>query len=246
MTHDSYRLLVAGASGETGTSILTYLAETEYTVRALTRRGENESELRRHGADEVVVGDLFDRDDSLRATDGVDGVLCAVGSSSWRLLFGRPVEGEGVQHLVDAALTNDVSYFVLESALGVDDSKHCLSWPERLVRHRTLRAKSATETYLRESGLPYTIIRPGRLRDGEMTQNLVVAEGGTSVSGSVRREDIAWVMVAALTTPEARNRTFEVVSPESVPGGVDDTADVDWRGPESGLVATRSDYTIPL
>ncbi|WP_435319311.1 SDR family oxidoreductase [Haloarchaeobius sp. TZWSO28] len=245
MTHDSYRLLVAGASGETGTAILEYLADTEYTARALTRHGENESMLRRHGADEVVVGDLFDRDDAMRAIADVDGVLCAVGSPRKRLLFGRPVDGDGVKNLVDAALHAGVSYFVLESALGVGDSKDCLSWPQRLIRHRLLRAKGDTEAHLRDSNLPYTIVRPGRLRDGEMTQQLVVAEGGATVSGSVRRADVAWLMVAALTTPEARNRTFEVVGPESVPGGVDDAVDFDWRGPESGLVATRSDYSIP-
>ncbi|WP_267640610.1 SDR family oxidoreductase [Haloarchaeobius amylolyticus] len=246
MTHDSYRLLVAGASGETGIDILDYLAETDYTARAMTRHGENESRLRRHGADEVVVGDLFDRDDALRAVDGVDGVLCAVGSPRRRFLYGRPVDGDGVQRLVDAALHHDVSYFVFESALGVGDSKGGLSLPERLLRYRVLRAKHETEKYLRESELPHTIIRPGRLREGEMTQDLVVAEGGATVSGSVRRADVAWLMVAALTTPEARNRTFEVVGPESAPGGVEDVVEFDWRGPETGLVATRSDYSIPL
>ncbi|WP_435346228.1 NAD(P)H-binding protein [Haloarchaeobius sp. HRN-SO-5] len=245
MTHDSYRLLVAGAGGVVGTALVEYLADTDYSVRALTGSSENESLLRHRGADEVVVGDLFSPRDAAAAVDGVDGVLCAVRSRFRSQFLGRLVVGAGVRNLVDAADGAGVSYFVLLSTIGVGDSKESRSVPERLLYRRLLSTYDATERYLRDSGLPFTILRSGRLVRGEQTREVVAAEGGDTVSGRIRYADQAWLMVASLTTPEARNRTFEVVSGASTTADEETTVDFEWRGPETGLVATRSDYSIP-
>ncbi|WP_435333769.1 NAD(P)H-binding protein [Haloarchaeobius sp. TZWWS8] len=245
MTHDTYRLLVAGASGETGTALLRYLEPTDYAVRAFTGDERAESSLLSAGADEVVVGDLHDESDAARAVANVDAVICAVEPNWHSLFWGRLDVGSGVRTLVDAAVRAGVSYIVLESIIGVDDSRPGMVLPLRLLYHRRLVARAQTEDHVRSSGLGYTIIRRGRADGGDATHDIVVAEGGDTVSGSVRRSDVAWLLVAALTTPEARNRTFEVVSPRCVTDGAQGVVEVDWRGPESGLVARRSDYTIP-
>jgi uncharacterized protein YbjT (DUF2867 family) len=245
VTHEIYRLLVTGGSGETGTALLEYLASTDYTVRALTDRVEEELPLRHRGADEVIVGDVFDPDDAAAAMQDVDAVLCAIETGGLRRFLRRRREEAGVRALVDAAAEAGVSYFVQQSALGVGDSRSSLSVWKRALSYRSRAARNASERYLRDSTLPYTILRPGSLVDGERTYDVVVTEGGETVAGVVRRADVAWLMVAALTTPEARNRTFEVVGAETVPETVDGDMHFEWRGPEDGLIAMRSDYTIP-
>jgi len=66
------RVLVTGASGGTGRHLLEQLAETDVTVRALTRSEDRRSTLEAAGADEVVVGDLLDTASTRRAVEDCD------------------------------------------------------------------------------------------------------------------------------------------------------------------------------
>ena len=92
------------------------------TVRYLTRSGNNREALEARGADEVLVGDLFESTDADRATAGVDHVLSAVGSSPLAVVGADElVDGLGTRRLLSAAVDHDAETFVVESALGVGD-----------------------------------------------------------------------------------------------------------------------------
>lgn len=225
----STRVLVAGASGKTGRELLQELRGRDVTIRALTRSPEKTDVLRELGADEVVVGDLLSARDAARAVEDADAVLCAVGSKPGRDWLSRKlVDGAGIVTLVDAAANEGISRFVMESAIGVGDSAERFPKPFRYLLFRTLRAKERAERYLRYSGLDYTIFRPGRLTNDPPTGDVVVAEGGNTVWGKIPRADVARLMVAALSTPAARNRTLEVVSREGLKGEAAGTVKIDW------------------
>lgn len=225
-------VLVAGASGGTGRELLSRLRPTDLRVKATTRDPERIDALDRLGADEVVVGDLLQQPDADRAAAGVDAVLCAVGTRpGLEALTGAFVDGKGVINLVDAALEAGVEHFVFESSLGVGTARRGLPLPARVAIRPILRAKSRAETHLRQSGLSYTILRPGRLTDDPPTGAVVVGEGGDSVTGSVPRADIARLMVAAPFTAEAENRTFEAVSREGLRGTPSNVVAITWTEP---------------
>ena len=228
------RILVAGASGGTGREILTTLRDADVTVRALTRTASREPDLRRRGADEVVVGDLLDPADVVRAVDDCDAVLCAVGTSPGpkHVIGGELVDRTGVKCLVTASISAGVSYFVHQSAIGVGDSRDGMPAPFRLVVRATLLAKDDAETAVRTSGIDYTIVRPGRLTNAPATGDVLVGEGGDTVSGSIPRADVARLMAAAPFTKPARNRTFEVVSREGLRGPAQGLVAIDWELPE--------------
>ncbi|MFB6198296.1 MAG: NAD(P)H-binding protein, partial [Halobacteriaceae archaeon] len=80
------RVLLAGASGQTGQQVLRQLARTDIDVRALTRSAEKTDRLQRHGADDVAVGNLMISDDARTAVEGMDAVFTAVGSSPQKVL----------------------------------------------------------------------------------------------------------------------------------------------------------------
>jgi uncharacterized protein YbjT (DUF2867 family) len=232
---DTGRVLVAGASGGTGRQLLRLLRHTDYTVRALTRDAAKESDLREAGADEVVVGDLVESADAERAVAEADAVLCAVGSSPGLDLLSRePVDGHGVVNLVDATVAVDCAAFVLESSIGVGSSEPGMPSVFRLFLNAfgIVAAKERAEEHLRSSGVPYTIVRPGGLTDDPPTGEVVVGEGGDTVSGQIPRADVARLMVAALSSPDARNRTFEVVSRAGLRGKATGVVDPEWRLPE--------------
>jgi nucleoside-diphosphate-sugar epimerase len=241
--HESFRVLVADAATAVGRSLVTYLADTEYDVRALVTTHDDERWAHQAGADDVVVADLANGNGLEQAVDGIDAICCTVSDGGRKRLFGDLAAGVGVRNLIDATDDADRPYVVLHSTIGVGDSRSGMVLPLRVYNYRILRALDATERYLRECGRPYTVIRTGHVTDGGRSRELVTAEGDESVSGRIATADLAWVMVATLTTPEARNRTFEVVDAAAAP--TTDGVAFNWCGPETGLVARRSGYSIP-
>jgi uncharacterized protein YbjT (DUF2867 family) len=226
----SDRVLIAGASGATGHELLSVLRPTDLAVRATTRSYASVDTLERHGADEVVVADFFESADAVAAVEGCNVVYCALGTPPGlgHVTGRRLVDRTGVINLVTAAVAEGVDHVVLESAIGVGTSKAGLSLPARLVLRGSLRAKADAERALRRSGLAYTILRPGKLTNDPPSGAVVVGEGGDSVSGSIPRADVARVMAAAPFTPDARDRTFEVVARDGLDGTPRNRVRVDW------------------
>ncbi|MFB6191883.1 MAG: NAD(P)H-binding protein [Haloarculaceae archaeon] len=225
------RVLVAGATGGTGRACLEVLRRTSLSARGLTRSPDRRRTVLRAGADEAVVGDLFDPADAARAVDGCDAVVSAVGSSPRAVLTADEfVDGVGTRHLVDAARSAGAEAFVMVSALGVGGDGGPLGRVFNAAIGPVQRAKADGERALRESGLRYTILRPGVLLPaGRLGDDVQVAEAGTGLWGAVARRDVARLAVAALATDRATDRTFEVVSNPLLR---DRALAVDWRLPE--------------
>ncbi|PSQ45022.1 3-beta hydroxysteroid dehydrogenase [Halobacteriales archaeon SW_5_68_122] len=223
-------VFVAGASGGTGREVLRLLGGREPTVRALTRSAGKRERLEAAGADEVVVDDLLDPTDLAGALEDVDVVLSAVGSGVAEVLSsGAYVDGAGNLALLEAAVEAGVDAFVMESALGVgDDPASALATAFDLFIGPVQRAKAEAEAAVRAAPIRHTVLRPGALTGGPRTDDVTVAEPGARLWGLVSRADVARLMVAAPTTPDAADRTFEVVSAPSLR---DRAVDVEWRLP---------------
>jgi uncharacterized protein YbjT (DUF2867 family) len=73
-----------------------------------------------------------------------------------------------------------------------------------------LEAKAEADARLAESGLDWTIVRPGRLTDSPGTGHVQVSED-MSVRGEVSREDVARVLAAVLGDPGTIGKTFVLV-----------------------------------
>lgn len=225
-------VLVAGASGRTGREVVGVARGAGLRVRGQSTSEPGAAEAADAGADETVVADLMEPADAARAAEGADAVVCAVGAPPGpNLLFGEMVDGRGTVNLVEAAVGAGVDRFVLVSSLGVGDSRPGMPLPLRAVLWRVLRAKGRAERALRAADLVHTILRPGGLTDGEPTGDVVVAEGGDTVAGTVPRGDLARVAVAALFTPAVENRTLEVVARAGLRGEATGVVGVDWHLP---------------
>lgn len=222
------RVLLAGASGRTGQQALHLLSQTSIEVTAMTRSEATADRLRHQGATEVVVGDLMNRDDAGTAVEGVDAVITAVGSSPLHSVTGDEfVDGTGNINLVEAAGNASVETIVMVSSLGVGgDRNSWLARSFRLAIRPVVEAKTRAEAAIRESGLRYTIFRPGVLtRWGPGSTR--VADAGAGLWGAVPRTALAQVLVAAPFTPAAADRTLEVVANPLL----SQQADIDWNPP---------------
>ncbi len=223
------RVLIAGATGGTGRAVVGYARDAGLAVRALTSDPAKRAMLAEMGVDDVVVGDLMDADDARRAVAGVDAVLCAVGPKGEGARR-TDIFSVGVVNLIEAARASGARRFVLEASIGVGDSAPAIPAQFREVIGAVLDAMNVAEERLRASGLAYTIVRPGGLTDDAATHDVVVGEGGTAIgSGMIPRADVARLMVAALFTPEAEDRTFELVSRAGLRGAPRATVSIPWR-----------------
>ncbi len=89
------------------------------------------------------------------------------------------------------------------------------------------------EGAVRESGIPYTIIRPCAMTE-EPGGKALIFEQGDNIRGKVSREDIAELCVQALEQPQACNVTFEVK--EETNG-----SSLNWKTLFSGLNTDNKD-----
>jgi uncharacterized protein YbjT (DUF2867 family) len=115
------------------------------------------------------------------------------------------VDYGGAVKLIEAAEHNGVERYVIVSSMGADPEHE---GDETFDVY--LRAKGRADQALAESGLTYTIVRPGRLTDDPPTGRVFVAEKGER--GEVPRADVAAVLAATLREPATEGRTFEVVT----------------------------------
>ncbi|KAL3643540.1 hypothetical protein CASFOL_014355 [Castilleja foliolosa] len=85
-----------------------------------------------------------------------------------------------------------------------------------------LTYKLKGEDVIRESGVPYTIVRPCALTEEPAGADLIFDQGD-NITGKISREEVAQICIAALESPYACDKTFEVKSviPFSEPYTVD-------------------------
>jgi len=85
-----------------------------------------------------------------------------------------------------------------------------------------LTYKLKGEDLIRESGMPYAIVRPCALTQEPAGADLIFDQGD-NITGKISREEVARICIAALDSPYALDKTFEVKSvvPFSEPFTVD-------------------------
>lgn len=206
------KAFVAGATGGTGCRIVQELVKRNIPVRALVRNLEK-GKQKLPPEVELVVGDVL-KPESLGTAIGDSTVLlCATGSAPSLFDPTGPykVDYEGTKHLVDIAKTKGIEHFVLVSSLGVSQ----ILFPLNLA-WGILWWKKLAEEHLIKSGLAYTIVRPGGLKNEDSPDPIVMSSADTLYSGGIPRIKVAQACVEALTQPEAHNKIVEViVKPEA-------------------------------
>ncbi|KAJ7547878.1 hypothetical protein O6H91_08G107900 [Diphasiastrum complanatum] len=203
-------IFVAGANGNTGKRIVKELLSKGFKVRAgVLDIDRARNSIPKNDDVEFVLADVTEDPDRLaRAIGNVDAIICATGyRRSFDLLAPWKVDNLGTVHLVDASRKNGVKRFILVSSILVNGAAVGQVFnPAYIVLNvlgLTLIAKLQAENYIRRSGINYTIIRPGGLKNDPPAGNLVVSPEDTLFEGSISRDLVAQVAVESLLHPEA-------------------------------------------
>ena len=203
------KALVAGATGQTGSHIVGLLLAKGIEVRALVRDLDKATSNLPADA-EKVVGDVLDRSSLSAALEDCDVLLSATGAApSFDPTGPYQVDYEGNKNLVDAAKAAGISQFVMVSSLCVSKIFHPLN-----LFWGVLYWKKQAEDYLKISGVPYTIVRPGGLKAENNAEAIKMSAADTLFEGSIPRVKVAQVCVDALDQPAAKNKVVEIVTTE--------------------------------
>lgn len=206
------KAFVAGATGQTGRRIVTELVKRGIPVRALVRNLETARQILPPEA-ELVTGDVLNAT-SLQAAIGDSTVLlCATGAAPGFDPTGPyKVDFEGTKNLVEAAKAQGIEHFVLVTSLCVSQFFHPLN-----LFWLILVWKKQAEEYLQKSGLTYTIVRPGGLKNEDNSDAIVMSSADTLFENSIPRTKVAQVCVEALFEPTSRNKIVEIVAKPDAP-----------------------------
>lgn len=244
-------VLVAGATGGVGQLVVSNLLEKGFKVRVLTRNPEKAQKMFNDRV-EVAIGDIRDANTLPAAMQDVTYIICCTGTTAfpsarwefdqtpnlieWVQVFldakhgeakakntPAKVDAQGVSNIVAAAPRN-LKRFVFVSSAGVLRKD---KFPFSILNaFGVLDAKLKGEEALISSGLPYTIIRPGRLIDGPYTSydlNTllkaktegkfgVVLGTGDTLSGQTSRIDVAAACVECIQNPCCDGQVFDLVN----------------------------------
>jgi uncharacterized protein YbjT (DUF2867 family) len=198
-------VVIVGGHGKIALRLAKLLADRGDSPRGIIRNTEQEGDLEAVGAEPILLDiENVEIDD---AVSGADAVVFAAGAGAGSgPARKRTVDYAGAVNLVGAAQTHEVRRYLMVSAIGAN---HPERWSDEMKPY--YEAKAEADKYLEESGLDYTIVRPGGLTDDPGTGKIDLSEGSGGV-GSVTREDVALVLAELLGADNAIGKGFDLLN----------------------------------
>ncbi len=211
-------LLVTGGTTFIGRAVLRNLSAYGYSIRTLLEPAKESPLLPPGVSVDVALSSLDDERGIRAAMVDVSAVIHLAGTGLGHT-FDDPeiVDAEGTRVLVEAAEEAGVERFIYQSTLGADPAS---AYPQ-------IRAKAIAENHIRNSSLPYTILRSAVLfgPDDSLTTSLAmlmagsllffpIPGDGSTVLQPLWVEDLATCIGWSLDEEETKGGTFELGGPE--------------------------------
>lgn len=209
-------ILVAGANGTLGSAIVRRLLEVKWRVRALSRDAKRLETLAGPGG-ETFAGDMLDRAAMDRACEGVSQVVSTANN-----ILGK---GARSPNRIDELMYRTLGAAAKAAAVSrwVHISARNLA-PDSPVDY--FRVKHRVEAIVRESGVPWVVIRPSAFMDiwtgvlfGNLEQPAPVATifgRGDRVVNYIAISDVVSFVLAILGDARVRNEVIDIGGPSEV------------------------------
>lgn len=192
------RIAVVGGHGKVALHLHPLLVARGHTPVALVRSREHRSELQALGAETRLLDiERAEPSDWVAAFLGCEAVVFSAGGGpDGNIERKRTVDLEGSLKSIETARDLGIRRFVQVSAIAVDEP---VADDSGDVWKAYVAAKRDSDAALRDSGLAWTIVRPGRLTDVPGTGRVALAP--ELPRGDVPRADVAAVLAEVLDTP---------------------------------------------
>jgi len=195
---------IVGGHGKIAMRLEKILADRGDSPRGIIRKTEQAADLEEIGAEPIVLDiENVEIDD---AVAGADAVVFAAGAGPGSgPARKRTVDYGGAEKLIEAAISHGIRRYLMVSTINAN---HPERWSEEMRPY--FKAKADADKLLMESGLDYTIVRPGRLTDDPGTGKVEV--GDLEKGGSVARDDVAAVLAECLTADNTIGKAFDLIN----------------------------------
>jgi putative NADH-flavin reductase len=193
------RILIFGSTGTVGKLLIQQALDAKHAVTAFTRKSATIA--LRHPNLQIVQGDVMNKSTVAGAMPRHDAVFCTLGA-------GRKgyVRAAGTRNIIDAMENAGIKRFICQSTLGAGDSRGNLNFLWKYIMFGFLLREAYAdhelqESYVIQSKLEWTIIRPAAFTDGPLTGNYragfdAKAEG---LKLKISRADVADFLLKQLT-----------------------------------------------
>ncbi|HEY2749384.1 MAG TPA: NAD(P)H-binding protein [Polyangia bacterium] len=214
------KLVVFGASGDTGRALVELALAAGHTVTAFAR---NPAAAALPAAARAIAGDVLDADAVAAAIAGQDAVLSALGHRrASRSPFARQLSppdlfARSAAHMIDAMRRHRVARLVICGVHGAGDSRARTGWLYRWLVERTqigiaLADANVMEAAVAQSGLDWLIARPVSLTNGRGRGKWRARPDRISSFASIARRDVAAFMLAHVAGALPPERTPSLTS----------------------------------
>jgi uncharacterized protein YbjT (DUF2867 family) len=194
------KLLILGGTGPTGQQVVMQAIAKGHDVTALVRTPSKLALT--SGNLKVVKGDVLDKTTLLKALEGQDALVSALGVG--KTLRPHHLIENAMATIVQAMSSAGVKRIVFLSAFGVGESFSNANLLQKLIFRLPLKAiyadKAKGDSMLKESPLDWTIVRPVVLTNGPTTVKYQAGEV-LPMKGmpAISRADVADFMLRQLS-----------------------------------------------
>jgi len=195
------KVLVTGATGNTGSGLVPALRSAGVEVRAFVRDEAKAQPLKEVGA-EIVVGDLDQPETIGPAVEGVDKI--------YLLTWNGPTQAQQAENVLKAAQRAGTPHIVRHSMWGSEKS-------------RIIKQGDQVEAAVKSSGLPWTLLKPTFfMQNTMMAAQTIASDGmiywdvGDGKIGMIDVRDIVDVAVAVLTGSDHEGKSYILTGRQAI------------------------------
>ncbi|BBA40093.1 MULTISPECIES: NmrA family NAD(P)-binding protein [Burkholderia] len=199
------RYLVTAATGKTGVYTVQQLLDAGHAVRALVHTEDARADALRQLGAEVLVGDLLNHDDSIRATDGMTGAYLCYPV--------RPGFIQATAYFADAARRAKLDVVVNMSQISAREDSKSHAARDHWIAERVLDWSGVPTVHIRPTFFSEWFVFPW-VRDTIVAQGKITLPYGNGRHAPIGAEDQARFISAMLSNPASHvGNTFPLYGP---------------------------------
>ena len=208
-------LLIFGATRNTGLLIAQHARQKGYSVAAMVRSESDRTALEKLNVS-CIEGDAFSLYDCQYAFRILQPkyVISTLGGKNKE---GQRIDAAGNINIIQAALASArLDRFILMTSMGCGEQLAHLSEQAKKFLGEALQAKTEAENILKETQLPWSIVRPGGLNNEPPTGHYtLMTTGEIKNSAYISRSDVALAIMAVLENKQFHHKIISIgkVSP---------------------------------
>ena len=200
------KILIIGASSGIGLNAVKLALAHGHYVKAFAR-GVKRINIS-HPNLEKISGDATNPQDVEAALKGVDAVIQSLGVPMGLKLITGPILlfSKSTKILLQAMKDNSVNRLITITGFGAGDSRNSINFLQRIafeaIFGRAYRDKDIQEHLIKDSGLDWTIVRPGVLTNSTARKPKVLLDPSRWRNGCVSRATVATFLVQQVESNE--------------------------------------------